>query len=66
VLANHTHSMPPTVPEILSLPLATVERQSSVLDTVDSGSDNLLASFEQPSEAAIIDVDAFEYEDILK
>ena len=66
MLANHTHSTPPTVPEIPSLPLAAVKQESSVLDTVDSGSDNLPASFEQPGEAAIIDVDAFEYEDILK
>jgi hypothetical protein len=31
-----------------------------------ANSDNLLASLKQPGKAAIIDVDAFEYEDILK
>ena len=56
--------MPPTGPEVPSPPLAVVERESSILDIVDS--DNLPASFKQPGEAAIIDVDAFEYEDILQ
>lgn len=68
MLANDAcTSTPPAVSEIPSPPLAlaAVEHESSVVDTVDSGS-NLPASFEWPGEAAIIDVDAFEYEDILK
>ena len=66
VLANHTHSMPPAVSEIPSPPLAAVKQESSVLDIIDSGSNNLLATFKQPGEAMIIDVDALKYEDILK
>ena len=65
VLANHTHSStPPEVPEISNPPLAVVEQESSILNIVDSN--NLLASLKLPGEAVIIDVDAFEYEDILK
>ena len=58
--------MPLVVPEIPDPSLAVVERESesSILDIIDS--DNLSASLKQPGEAAIIDVDAFEYEDILK
>ena len=44
--------------------MAVVERESTILDIANS--DNLLASLKQPGKAAIIDVDAFEYEDILK
>jgi len=49
-----------------SPPSAVVRQESSILDIVDS--DNLPASLnlKQPGEAAIIDIDAFEYEDILK
>ena len=65
VLANDTCTPPSTVPEIPCPPtLAVVERESSILDIVDSN--DLPASIEQPSEDAIIDVDAFEYEDTLK
>ena len=64
VLANDTCTPPSTVPEIPCSPLAVFERESSILDIVDSN--NLPASIEQASEAAIIDVDAFEYEDTLK
>ena len=61
VLANHTCSTPPAVPEI---PMAVVKQESSILDIIDS--DNLLASLKQPGEAVFIDIDAFEYENILK
>jgi hypothetical protein len=66
VLANHTDSTPPAVPETptSSPPLAVVEREFTILDIADS--DNLPASLKPPGEAAIIDVDTFEYEDILK
>ena len=64
VLANDTCTPPSTVPEIPCSPLAVFERESSILDIVDSN--NLPACIEQASEAAIIDVDAFEYEDTLK
>ena len=64
VLANHTHSTPPAVPEIPSPPSAVVEQEYLILDIINS--DNLPASLKQPGEAVFIDTDAFEYKDILK
>ena len=65
--------MPPSVAEIPCPPMAIIEQGLSMLDLIDSN--NFPASIDvpklgehskQPNEAVIINVDAFEYEDILK
>ena len=72
VPASHSHNMPPTIAQIPSPLLAVMEQGGAILNPFDS--DNVPAGLDSPKlvgypkgpdEAAIIDVDAFEYKDIL-
>ena len=72
VPASHSHNTPPTVTQIPRPPLAVIEQGGAMLNPFDS--DNVPAGLSSPKlmgypkgldEAAIIDVDAFEYENFL-
>jgi hypothetical protein len=83
VPASHSHSTPPVVEEIPSLPVAIFKQRLFTLDFIDSNNfpagttvpitrvasvdvPTLRECSKEPDDAAIIDVDAFEYKDILK